>query len=384
MRILLDYRPALRARSGVGEWVHQLARAVLRAPAGPGGDEPHLTLFSSSWKDRPDEAALADLAGAAVIDRRIPVATLNWAWHHLGWPPVEMLTGRAYDVVHAPHPLLVPSRHGLGVVTIHDLDFLDHPERTRGEIRRDYGPLARAHAARAALVVTVSDYTAHQVEHRLGVPRSRLVVCRSGVPDWATAATAGAVPRGPGHVLFVGTIEPRKNIPGLLAAYRLIVARNPDAPRLVLAGRVPPEAVGWKAEIGASPLAGRVDVRGYVTDAERREAYLNARVLVLPSFEEGFGLPALEAMALGVPVVASDRGALPEVVGDAGTLIDPDSPADLARGIERVLTDGRYAAQCVERGRERARTFTWDRSAAVYLDACREAVARAGARGTQA
>src|SRR5262249_57957810 len=132
-RVLIDYRPALRERSGVGEYTHELARA-LRA-AGPPDDPQRaieLTLFSSSWKDR--FAPASELARATTIDRRVPVSVLNLAWHRLGWPPIETIAGRTFDVAHSSHPLLMPSRTAAQVITIHDLDFLTHPERTRAEI----------------------------------------------------------------------------------------------------------------------------------------------------------------------------------------------------------------------------------------------------------
>jgi hypothetical protein len=143
LRILLDYRPALRERTGVGEYVHEIAAAVGRGllPA----DE--LVLFSSSWKDR--------LGGTAPpgrrVDARVPVRLLNALWHRLEAPAVERFAG-AIDVAHSFHPLLIPSRAGPSraarIVTVHDLDFLDHPERTRREIRRDYPALAADHARR--------------------------------------------------------------------------------------------------------------------------------------------------------------------------------------------------------------------------------------------
>src|SRR5687768_6632603 len=146
MHAVVDYRPALRERSGVGEYVHELARHVavqLRA-------NESLTLFSASWRDRLDGAAVP---GASVVDRRIPVRLLNLAWHRLEWPTVERLAGRAFDVAHSAHPLLTPSAARARFVTIHDLDFLDYPERSVREIRRDYPALAASHARRASRVI---------------------------------------------------------------------------------------------------------------------------------------------------------------------------------------------------------------------------------------
>jgi glycosyltransferase involved in cell wall biosynthesis len=364
VRVLIDYRPALRERTGVGEYAHEMAKALVRRQAA--GDS--LTLFSSSWKDRLNQDAVP---GAQVADSRIPVRILNLAWHRLGWPPVETLVG-PIDVAHAFHPLMIPTSHAAQVVTIHDLYFLDEPDHTTAEIRWDYAELARPHANRADAVIVNSNYTAGQVISRLNVPAERITVCYPGAPAW--------LPLGPrstaGPIVFVGTIEPRKNVGALLQASARLFARKADAPPLVLAGRVAPACQGLLDEIRRGPLAGRVRHLGYVTDQERQALYRDASMLVLPSREEGFGIPALEAMALGVPVVASARGALPEVVGDAGLLVEPDDIDGLAAAMERLLTDEALARGCSERGTLRARQFNWNMSAARLAEAYRSAIER--------
>ncbi|HPK72970.1 MAG TPA: hypothetical protein PLN93_13600, partial [Vicinamibacterales bacterium] len=123
MKVLLDYRPALRDRTGVGEWVHQLAQHLLAHTSSEAQNaaEFGLTLWTSSWRDRPTPASVADLEGATIVDRRIPVRPLTWAWNRAGWPNVETLTSRSFDIVHSTSPLLLPSRSGLRVCTIYDL-----------------------------------------------------------------------------------------------------------------------------------------------------------------------------------------------------------------------------------------------------------------------
>jgi glycosyltransferase involved in cell wall biosynthesis len=381
MHVLLDYRPALRARTGVGEWTHQLIVSLLhlRSAGDSLAGDVDLTLWTASWRDRPDPAVMAELAGATVIDRRIPVRPLTWAWNRLRWPSVESLTRRRFDIVHSTAPLLLPNRSGLRVCTIYDLDFLDHPERAWGEMRRDFPRLVRDHAARADLVVTISEHSRRQIQALLGVAPDRIVVCRPGVPAWVSKAATRRESGPGGYILFVGTLEPRKNIQGLLAAYRLLVERDPATPRLVLAGRATPAASPWIAESRSAPLAGRVEIAGYVPDSQRTALYAGARLLVLPSFEEGFGLPALEAMALGVPVVASARGALPEVVGGSGLLVDPSDVAELARAIASVLTNAEMAGRMRADGLRRAREFDWPASARMLLGAYGRAAARAAA-----
>ena len=374
MRVLLDYRPALRTGTGVGAFVHHLSAALADPDLGGPGSEPvEVTLFSSSWKDRLGTVAERGLpAGVATVDRRIPVRLLNLAWHRAEWPPIELLTGRQFDVVHSPHPLLLPSRGAAQVVTIHDLDFLSHPERARGEIRRDYPVLARRHARRAAHVVVPSRYTADEVVRRLGVARDRIAICPNGAPPWKPR------PAGPaaGHLLFVGSLAPRKNVAGLLEAYARLAERRADVPELVLAGGEAPDGAGvaWREALEDPRLRGRVRRAGYVDAATLRSLYDGACALVLPSLDEGFGLPALEAMTLGVPVVASNRGALPEVVGEAGILVDPTDPGALACALERILEEPALRARFAARGPVRARRFDWRTSARALRAAYRRAI----------
>src|SRR5262249_51879721 len=161
---------ALRQRTGAGEYTHQLVKALLAEyPPNEPERKLDLTVFSSSWKDRLDLSD-GELAGATTIDRRVPVRVLNFTWHRLGWPPVEAIAGERFDVTHSSHPLMLPSRAAAHIVTIHDLNFLTHPERTHAEIRRDYRALAGRHAQRANGIIVPSRFTAGEVERLLRVP----------------------------------------------------------------------------------------------------------------------------------------------------------------------------------------------------------------------
>ncbi|MGH9200052.1 MAG: glycosyltransferase family 4 protein [Vicinamibacterales bacterium] len=366
MRIVIDYRPALRARSGVGEYVHQLARALRRLYP-----DDALTLFTSSLRDRPASELSQVIPGARVSDHRIPVQLLNLVWHRLEWPPVESCIGEACDVAFSPHPLLLPARRAAQVVMVHDLDFMRHPERTHREIRRDYPRLAGPHARRADHVIVPSQYTADEVHRILEVPREHIAVCPPGVPEWQSPG------RGfdrHGYLLFMGSLEPRKNVATLLAAYRRLLAGRADAPKLALAGKAGPEANAGLDSLTKPPLRGNVEHLGYVAESERQRVYAGARALVLPSFDEGFGMPVLEAMSLGIPVIASARGALPELVGEAGLLIDPTDELALCEALARVVTDDALAQILASRGLARARLFSWDRTAAAVRQVFMEAV----------
>ena len=355
VRILVDYRPALRERTGVGEFVHELARALSAPTNPPSSDE--IVLFSSSWKDRPAPALALEMPAARIVDRYIPVRMLLWLWNRLEWPPVESLAG-ACDVVHSQSPMLIPARGAAQVVTIHDLDFLKHPEQMAAEIRRDYPRLARSHAARADAVVVSSQYAAGEVTRELELAPERVHICPPGAPPWAGDVIQRRAGSRGHRILFVGTLFARKNVGTLLDAYTVLRSRVANAPPLTLAGHPTPASAKWEARLKEPPLAGHVEITGYVDEARRRALYAEARMLVLPSYEEGFGLPVLEAMACGVPVVVSSRGSLPEVAGPAADPVDPDDVEGLAARMTALLDD-RQAERAARLGLEQAARYTW-------------------------
>jgi glycosyltransferase involved in cell wall biosynthesis len=367
LRIILDYRPALRERTGVGEYVHELARALAMV-----SDADQVVAFSSSWKDRLDAA---ELPGIERVDAHVPVRILNLAWHRFEWPPIERFAGPA-DIAHSAHPLLMPARRAAQVITIHDLDFLRHPERTRSEIRRDYAALVRDHARRADLIVVSSQSTAREIQSEFRVSPDHIVDCPAGAPPWVPRETN---PRH-GYFLFVGTLEPRKNVGALLAAYTRLIDRMPAAPPLRLAGRAVAGSEDWLARLKRPPLQDRVLHLGYVDPAHKRDLYAGAIALIVPSLNEGFGLTALEAMTAGVPVVASRRGSLPEVLGDAALFVDPDDERAIADAMWTVSTDIAAARRLSEAGRARAAAFSWVQSAGVLRRAYDAAVRRRAER----
>jgi alpha-1,3-rhamnosyl/mannosyltransferase len=174
----------------------------------------------------------------------------------------------------------------------------------------------------------------------------------------------------PGYrLLFVGTLGLRKNVGTLLEAYARLLSRVPEAPPLTLAGRTTPESAQWESRAKEPPLAGRVEFTGYVDAARRIDLFAEARMLILPSYEEGFGLPVLEAMACGVPVVISSRGSLPEVAGAAAEPVDPDDAEGFA-----ALLDDRAAAAAAQRGHQQASRYSWAACASAACDTYRAAV----------
>jgi len=370
MEFGLDIRPSLSRPTGVGTYVLGLAeRLPALAP------EDRFTYFSASLKERYPARVWGP--NVRLVDRRIPVRGLNAAWNRLGWPPIDRLVDRSLDLVHSPTPLLIPCKRGRRIVTLHDLFFLKHPELVEGETRRDFVTLVRDHVRRADGVICVSEYTASEARRLLDVPDEKIAVTPHGVdPAFRQEPEPQQVdetlrrlrlPRG--GILYVGSSEKRKNLVTLVMAY-MTLGRRRRLPPLVLAG----PGSDW-AQAG-SYSGPQIVATGYLERAEVRSLMAASAALVLPSLEEGFGLPVVEAMAAGLPVVCSRDTALAEVAGDAASLVDPHDVNGLAHAVERVLEDRALAADLRRKGLERSRAFEWSTTAERTLAFYRKVLGR--------
>ena len=326
MRIVIDYRPALRARTGVGEHIHQVTSALART----GSDE--ITVFSSSWKDRVpadacDRAARRADRRSARAGRRAQPRVASAALAADRSARRRRIRHRALTASAAVAVALggTDRDHSRSAFSVASGAHIGGDSPRLSGSRSRARPPRRSHHRRLAVC-----------RRRSAAPARHCV--RSAFPSARTARPSGRSRRlragADGYMLFVGTIEPRKNVGGLLDAYARLLARRADAPRLVIAGRAEPDAqrVARCDEPAAARRPCRVP-RLRARRSEREALFKGAQVFVLPSFEEGFGIPALEAMSAGVPVVVSNRGALPEVIGDAGLLIDPDDAESLAAAL---------------------------------------------------
>jgi len=356
-RVLIDATPVLGQRSGIGRYT----AALLRELATRADVDITVTAFTARGQRALRAAAPP---GVAVRGGPVPARALRVLWRRVSWPPTELLAAEA-DVLHATNFVLPPAKRARGVVTVHDLAFLDRPELLDPR-QRDLPDLLRRSVARAAVVCTPSGAVARQVARRLDIPAERIVVTPLGVdPAWSSTgppspalrATLG-LPRR--YLLFVGAAQPRKGLDVLLDAH----AAHPGLAPLVLAG-----PAGW----GPTPAASsRVHPVGYLDEADLRSVVAGAAVLVLPSREEGFGLPVLEAMAAGVPVVCSDLPALREVAGGLATLVPPEDPAALATALADVDGAGRDPVGAAARQAHAAR-YTWQACAQATVHAYRKA-----------
>jgi alpha-1,3-rhamnosyl/mannosyltransferase len=275
-------------------------------------------------------------------------------------PAAERLIGR-FDVLHFSDWMYPPQRAGVRATTIHDLVPLHHPEWTTARTRSMHGRKYRNAAATCDVVFVNSDFTGRDVIDTLGVPRERVRVARPAAKDVFKAAGAGADLGGP-YILTVATLEPRKNLQALVEAHRLLGGELV----LVVVG-----AEGW----GEQPLLDDPRIRrlGYVSDEELARLYRGAAVAVYPSRFEGFGIPVVEAMACGVPVVVSSHPSLDEASGAAAVRADPDDPAAIAAAIGRALAQ---REQLVAAGLEHARSFSWRAVGEIFLCGYEETVVR--------
>jgi glycosyltransferase involved in cell wall biosynthesis len=328
--------------------------------------------FAVSWRRRKGIEALVP-EGVATRQRAMPARPLHWSWQHTGRPPIEWFIGR-HDVVHGSNFVVPPTAHAARVVTVHDLTVVFYPELC-DTATLAFPALVRRAVAQGAWVHTPSQYVADEVVAELGVDRERVRAVHHGVPSLPGRAAARAPTLPPGcrrYVLAVGTVEPRKDYPALVAAFDEVAGRDDEVALLIVG------ADGWGAErlaaaVEASPASRRVVRTGYLSPAALNGALRNASVLAYPSRYEGFGFPPLQAMTVGVPVVATAAGAVPEVVGDGALVVPPGDVEALATAMERVLAGGPEVDELVARGRARAGRFTWSACAeglrALYRDA---------------
>jgi glycosyltransferase involved in cell wall biosynthesis len=289
------------------------------------------------------------------------------AWHAVRWPKVESATGHV-DVVHATAVAVPPTRAPL-LVTIHDLAFLDDPQRATRHGHRFFRRGAELARRCASLVVVPSDTTARAcVEAGFDGERIRVVPWGVSRHDIAEADVERARRRfglDRPYVLFVGTVEPRKNLSGLVEAVATLDGRGID---LVVVG-----PTGWNEDLAARvSRLDRTDVRvhrlGFLAPLDLASLYAGCAVFCYPSLEEGFGLPVLEAMAYGAPVVTSAGTATEEVAGDGALVVNPCDHAGLGAAIGSLLDDRDLAAGLGRRGQARAASYTWERAAASYAD----------------
>jgi glycosyltransferase involved in cell wall biosynthesis len=361
MKLGVDGRELVNGvRTGIGRYLLE----VMRAASKDGWDV-------IVYADRPLPPALAPPG----IQVRMLRAPWTFWWDQQSLP--RRLAKDRVSVFLSPYykgPLLTSCPV---VLTIHDLMFIQYLGRSRFVYDTVMTILAGLYAASATAIIADSEHTRRSVVGRLRVRPVKVTVIPVAVgPEFAPKPITDATRFKYGIVgnflLSVGNFLPHKNLSRLLEAYAKMSAPHRAACRLVLAGGDRGRQRELEAAVKRLGIEGRVVFPGLVEEADLPGLYGGCSLFVLPSLEEGFGLPALEAMACGAPVVASNRGAIPEVVGDAALLVNPEDPAAMASAMERVLSSEQLAGELRQRGLARAREFTPDRTAGRVLQVLKQ------------
>ena len=359
MRICIDIQAAVSQRAGVGRYTQQLVEHL-----GPLAGDDGLALFYFDFRRQGLPFAVPAADPRAV--RWCPGRLIQQAWKRLHWPPFDWFAGPA-DVYHFPNFAIPPLTRGKRVVTIHDMSFLRFPEFAEPRNLRYLSRVIHRTAREADAIITDSAFSASEIRALLGVAPDRIHAIHLGVDPRCAPAAPAAVAALRGrlglerpYLLTVGTVEPRKNLPLLIEAFERMAAFDGD---LVMAGMP-----GWKyapilERMRTSARAARIRYLQYVPDDALPALYTGAEIFLLASHYEGFGLPPLEAMACGTPVVSSTGGSLPEVLGDAAVLIDGCDAAHWAQSIGRVLADAGQRRDLSARGRRQAARYGWQETA---------------------
>lgn len=371
MRIGIDFTAAVNQGAGIGRYTRGFVGGLARLDS-----RNEYVLFHSAARKSPANLPFLGAPNFRDCGVRLSERTLAVIWHRLHLPlPVNVFTGHV-DLFHSPDYSLPPVRHAATVVTVHDLSFLLYPECAAQHLRTYLEAVVPRAVARADFVVVDSLSTRNDLVCLLDVPPEKIEVVYPGLdPQFSLPVSPVALEevRGRWHldrpyILNVGTLEPRKNQVRLIHAFAQLKAHADIPHQLVVVG-----GRGWLYEDifrCVNELGLKQDIRflGYADDSELPALYKMADLLVFPSLYEGFGLPPLEAMACGTPVICSNSSSLPEVVGDAAVQVRAADADALATTLEQVVFDPSLREALRAKGLERAKLFTWEAAAQHLLN----------------
>ena len=385
MRVLVDGTPFLIEKTGIGHYTENLVAHLRRV-----APEVEISLFALSLRGGHRLKRVPAVEGVEIKGYNLPANFLYYTW----WPrtslfPAESLAGD-FDIFHATNYQAPALRGAKLVTTVHDINFVRFPEMQSKGIRRFIAAMPRL-LERSSVVLADSRFTAEELRDEYKLPEERVRVVYPGlnpvflrVPGAEETETAlRAYCLEPPYLAYIGNLHPRKNLVTLVEAFACLRRRGLEHRLAVIGGGGlgklnNAEYRKLSLRVRDLGLEDAVVFTGYVPDERLVSLLRKADMLVFPSIYEGFGLPPLEAMACGVPVITSRRSSLPEVVGDAALLLeDPLDAEEIAGCVERLLADGELRARLVEEGLKRAVAFTWEKAArevsAVYSEVVGEA-----------
>ncbi|MGN8344018.1 glycosyltransferase family 4 protein [Pseudomonas sp. SMV71] len=374
MRIAFNARILQAPRTGIGHYVAELAMALTREP------DVHLSLFHGwGWSSQLPQAAMPGYSRLGPLLRQVPGAYRARRW--LEQKRFDQRRSQVIDLYHEPS-LWPLAFDGPTVMTLHDLTHLRYPEtqppaRLR-EIERRLG-----HAVeQARLILTDSQFIADEVRQHFGLPAERLRVAPLGIsarfhprePEAIDGVLKAHGLEAGRYLLCVGTLEPRKNLSLALRAHAALPESVRQAFPLFIVGMSGWQQAQLNAELKSALADGHVCLAGYLPDEQVAQLLAGARALVFPSRYEGFGLPVLEAMASGTPVITTRCSAMPEVAGPAGNYCEPDDPQELREAMLRLIEDRQHWQACRAAGLQQATLFSWERCAKLTAAAYRQAL----------
>ncbi|AKL74218.1 glycosyltransferase [Actinobacteria bacterium IMCC26256] len=354
IRVALDATPLLGDRTGIGEVVGGIIQELASR------EGVAISAYALTLRGRRDlQAALPNDVESAT--RPIPARWVRRRWLRSDSPSIERWTG-PIDVVHATNYVAPPAKAPV-IVSVYDLTVLRFPELCRPDTLQ-YPALLKRALQRGAILHAPSHAIAEELMSELGAPADRVVTIPLGLPHvYGGDLDAGrVVARAERYVLTLGSIDPRKNLPGLVDAFN-ILASNDASVYLVHAGPSGWDDGAFESSIRNSPCRDRIRVLGYVDADTRADLLAGASVFAYPSLYEGFGFPPLEAMATGVPVVATSVGSLPEVLGDGAFFVEADDPEALASALAQLLSDSAMRERLIQRGLAISEGYSWPKTA---------------------
>lgn len=360
MKVVIDIQPAIAQRAGVGRYTKSLVEHIGHSKGLD--DQIQLCFFDFKRQGQPFEAAQAQFRRMGWCPGRI----VQKAWKTFDWPPYNWFSGAA-DVFHFPNFVIPPTTQGRKLVTIHDVSFLRFPEAAEPKNLQYLNQKIHQTIDRADLILTDSVFSSQEMQELLQVPEDRIRPIHLGLAPVITAPDTESINRMRNqfgltkpYLLFVSTLEPRKNIPFLIESFENMQDFDGD---LVLCGMT-----GWKYEpilerIQQSSRAGSIRYLQYVDESWMPALYAAAECFVFPSLYEGFGFPPLEAMQYGTPVLSSRSGSLLEVLGDAACYAEIDDPDAWAAAASTMLTNTEELERLRVAGLAHVQKFDWTQTA---------------------